>query len=1552
MSMNARMDNELLVRMLVLVGMGALAIMVLGSAGATITGDAPPATGDWVVNSNTAVTGETIYVDGNLTVNGNLDLRDSTLVMNITTPWQYNIEVSSTGRITATDTTFSSNHTTAGYGFRVWGRVDLLRCRVTETEDGLRILTSGVQTITSTTIDDFHLGGLYLEDADGTTLTDVFIQSDRYEATVTAAEEVRESGQHEFFYVPETGAFHIKGGQPSIDGLSMSVNGSLMVSATFDLYPAKAAQNQIRIFSLVALIETDQVLDISRVGIRDCTFDFSSHYDVNEHTTLAAGRHTIINNYYLCPMVLHDSAGASFSDVTAMDVRIGTTSVTFTTNGALTKPTENSKGTWAITALSTEIFDDTNERAISLEVIDSTFERLAAIYVYIASIGLDENLTRLALDLNVDSITIEESPTQGCVQIDNAIAYRKDLEFRLEMAVTNSTFTANANTLIMVSLGGTTVPYRGKYPTTPKSAWAYIYDNITIRDNLVSGNFGNGILITAGGSAGRDAGLSDTKLGVGGVLNAHIFEYMYIEDNVFEDHNAATGPIQMTGMLNPHLGKERVFVRNNEFKGSVSATGTSTLVSITGKEFVRIQENTFTDNSKSSAITVNTMGGDAETPEPADVIISNNTFLRNRFWNNNELYMGIMVLKVGGDVEVTHNTIVGDESRAFVNIQEVVQYTGYGRFDIHHNEIVDSPDMTGIIFLRTFDVYHSLLTVILRNNMVRDCGAATLMDFYDWGPTLDSDDFDATIEVRSNTVINATEQVIRAHGKVKIVNNTFKNCRGYVINIQYLNEHIPEISGNVFDGCHHLIYLGAKAKALGGLPIMLEGLDIDCSGNGLKFSNMQAVLNNVVVSANSYPAIIAENSVVSIVGGDVEVGSGRIIGTGSITRFHVLEAHVTWTNATSVDSGMPAVDVPVMLLDAEGRLALTRTTDDEGNLASVLVPAWSIRAMFVIRHTPHTLLIGPSGIARSIDLVFDHDFVGVDALEVNLLDDRIPVVGITAPVSGQHFRTDVVTVTGFVLEMGSGIDWIRLTVEDGVPMDVETDRSGTFEHHITGLDEGTIEITLSARDIAGNLQSRQIQINIDMTSPDILIDEPRPGIVTSEPSIDLVVLVEPGNMVYINGQPQSLDGGKLTTSWPLTEGENIIILKAVDVAGNVVTETITVTRDSMLPHLLLLGPVDGLLTNDPSVEVRGETEPGMEAWLLVLDGTVELQNISIEVGPEGTFSESVDLDEGTYDLLLTCRDGAMNIATGLVTVTVDTTPPGVAITSPSDGWLSRGGTVHVTGTADTGARVYVNGMPVVNDGGIDHVLLLDEGVNVVEMMAVDAAANTATSSITVTVDSQPPIIMLTSPMTDHVMISEQTLEITGTILGDLAILTVMGDEVSVAGIDGAFATTVTLTEEGVTRVVIRATDTAGNFREMVLTVDAGWTPPTIEVGKEVEGDKAVLDCTVTGDCVELLVIQTSASGDTTRRVLVEDDGTYTVICDLAKGDNTIVVRAVDGHGGFTESAPVNVAYSPAGTEEEESAWGALELGVILLAFGLAFVVTILVMGRYGGGRPD
>ena len=293
--MMSRYIQGALVLTFVIAGL-VMALSVSEPADATITGDVPPTEGDWVINNPTVVTDEVLHIDGNITVNGNLDLRNSTLVINVTTPGQYNIEVRSTGRMTATDTTFSSNHTIAGYGFSVSGRVDLLRCTVTGTEDGLRIVTGLPVTITSTTIDDFHTGGMYLEDADGTTLSDVTIQSNRYETSMDVYRRIDKrigtTPRIDYNYMVDTAPLHIKGGRPSIGDLTISVFGTTFVSGAFDFYSPEYIQVRSYFYGTLVLVEGDGLQDLVDISFIDSAMDFSMDYDVDIHTSVV-GRHYI-----------------------------------------------------------------------------------------------------------------------------------------------------------------------------------------------------------------------------------------------------------------------------------------------------------------------------------------------------------------------------------------------------------------------------------------------------------------------------------------------------------------------------------------------------------------------------------------------------------------------------------------------------------------------------------------------------------------------------------------------------------------------------------------------------------------------------------------------------------------------------------------------------------------------------------------------------------------------------------------------------------------------------------------------------------------------------------------------------------------------------------------------------------------------------------------------------------------------------------------------------------------------------------------------------------
>ena len=908
-------------------------------------------------------------------------------------------------------------------------------------------------------------------------------------------------------------------------------------------------------------------------------------------------------------------------------------------------------------------------------------------------------------------------------------------------------------------------------------------------------------------------------------------------------------------------------------------------------------------------------------------------------------------------MEVSYNKFSADSSGALVNLQEIplngINYAKVTKLDFHHNEITDSPSLLDAVYLYNFDAYHSMLTVNVDHNTMRDCGKSPLLDYYDQGSALDLYDYDATIGVSNNTVINATGQVVRAHGDVKVFDNTFTDCRGYVLYLPFLYEHIPVISGNSFMGCTDLIFMGGKAKALGGLSVTVEGYDLDCPGNALHFSNMVVTLNGCTLSGRTDPAVIAENSVVSIVGGSIEVGSGAIIGTGTITRHHSLEADVTWADASGTSQGVPAANVPMVLLDSLGGLAFVRSTDAQGHLGSLLVPAWTIRSVFVTVLTPHTMLIGTPGIAETMAVTLNHDLVGNDALDIVLKDDSLPIVRLSSPADGELDRTGALTVAGFVLEMGSGLASLELTLGGGAPIQLAVDSNGRFSTQVANLLDGAIMVKVTAKDVAGNAAFSEANVVVDTLAPALYVDEPAPGTITAASQVDLVVTSEPGATVTFGGVVQVLVGDTATATWSLAEGDNDILVTSTDLAGNVATAIVSVRRDTIAPALVVVTPEEGLLTKSASVSVTGTVELGVECWLLVMHGTDEVSNDTVTVASDGTFIMEVTLQEGGADLVLRARDAASNTREVRRTVAVDLTPPAMALTAPTDGTLMATGIVHVKGTVDLGCQLFINGVPIENDGAFDVTLTLSEGPNAIHVIAIDTAGNERTESANVKVDTTPPVIAVGTPVLDGRLVTTSgEVQVSGQVLGEPTSLTIMGTSVPV-GTGGAFTTLVTLASDGPVDIPIVAGDLAGNTATVTIDTLVDLSHPTLAAdlstdagaGQSTNGT-AVFSVAVGSGGQTLVVLNDGASGERVQTFTVPADGTYKLAIGLDEGVNTIVIRAIDAHGNVNETAPYTVTFTPPkadGGEEEEEGVDLADMGIILLAVALALLVTVLVI---------
>lgn len=1558
--------RNMLAFVLALAVLALASIAIMGLAGATITGDAPPPSGDWVINNTTAVSDENIVVAGNITINAPLSLERSTVTIVSPRPGEYALVVTPAGELLATDTTFTSGTPTKGYGFDVLGEMRLERCVVNGPEAGVRVMTDSTVTISSTTISNFRLGGLYLNNADGTSITDVTLVTSRFYFTMDLSREVRETGTYNNYHVPDAAPVMIVGGNPSIDGLVASVNGTLSVTATYEYYSPAYMYNNIVIMCPIVLVRSDDLGRLDGVTVRDSVMDITVRYQVNLHVLPAPSTHYIYNHYYLGTILLQNPRDVALDGISVSGARVGYTTLSIAVAGGTVNSNQITDGTYGVLALLDETYTDEEEHPFAVSLTHSTFLRASALFMQMVCIGTDPDRTRIAIDVLVDSIDVREDGFSGTVRIDNSMGWKTLLELRADVRVSNSTFVANSNLGISLTLtSGSSGPSVTSNVGGTSGPPMFLYDNLTIENNSFLTNYRECIVVTTTGGSGS-SGAADISKASGAGGKADIFEWIIIRNNVLDDQDMSYPNVRITGNSAVHNGTERLVFDRNVVSDCNSASGTTFMIQISEKDIIDITNNTITNNLEGSLFQITASGGDAATSVPARIRVYQNTFTGNRFtYPTSEASMGTFSIKrLGGDMEVSYNKFSADSSGALVNLQEIplngVNFAGRTKLDFHHNEITDSPGLLDAVYLYNFDAYHSKLTVNVEHNTMRDCGKSPLLDYYDQGSALDLYDYDATIDVRNNTVINATGQVVRAHGEIEVMDNTFTDCRGYVLYLPFLYEHIPVISGNSYTGCTDLIFMGGKAKALGGLSVTVEGYDLDCPGNALHFSNMVVTLNGCKLSGRTDPAVIAENSVVSIVGGSVEVGSGAIIGTGTITRYHSLEADVTWADASGTSQGVPAANVPMVLLDSKGGLAFVRSTDAQGRLGSLLVPAWTIRSVFLTVLTPHTMLIGTPGIAETMAVTLDRDLVGDDALDIVLKDDSLPIVRLSSPADGELDRTGGLTVAGFVLEMGSGLDSLELTLGGGAPIELVVDSNGRFSTQVANLLDGAILVKVTAKDVAGNAASSEANVVVDTVAPALQVVEPAPGAITAASQVDLVVTSEPGSTVTLGGVVQVLVGDTATARWSLAEGDNDILVTSTDLAGNVATAIVSVRRDTIAPALVVVTPEEGLLTKSAPVTVTGTVEPGVECWLLVMHGTEEVSNDTVTPASDGTFTMEVTLQEGSADLVLRARDAASNMREVRRTVAVDLTPPAVAITAPSEGALLPSGIVHVTGTVDLGCQLFINGVPIENDGAFDVTLTLSEGPNAIHVIAIDPAGNERTATASVMVDTTPPTIELEAPVLDGTLVTTSgEVQVSGRVLGAPSSLTVRGASVEV-GTGGAFTTVVILTSDGPATVPIVAADLAGNTATVTFDALADLSAPGLTAdlstdagpGKSSNGT-VLITGTVGAGARTLRVIRDGASGTSVQTFTVAADGTYKMAIGLDGGVNTIVVEAVDAHGNVNGTSPYTVTYTPPTVEEEEESKGidTLDVGIILLAIALALLITVLVIWMVRR-RPD
>ncbi|QTC43434.1 S8 family serine peptidase [Bacillus sp. V3] len=222
-------------------------------------------------------------------------------------------------------------------------------------------------------------------------------------------------------------------------------------------------------------------------------------------------------------------------------------------------------------------------------------------------------------------------------------------------------------------------------------------------------------------------------------------------------------------------------------------------------------------------------------------------------------------------------------------------------------------------------------------------------------------------------------------------------------------------------------------------------------------------------------------------------------------------------------------------------------------------------------------------------------------------------------------------------------------------------------------------------------------------------------------------------MVYIQSAPNpnapglgtDEDGEYAARSWQLVGGA---WSPSPEDEGNYMIRA-TVNYEVTAP--VITSPKDGSYTKDESVTVEGTSAPTTTVHLYNGDEEVA----QAETAEDGTFSANVTLDDG--ENVITAKAATEQGMTGAsepVTITLDQVKPELAITSPEEGLKTNREAITVKGTIneDHLAWVKVNGeKATVKDGEFSHRLLLDQGENVIQVVAKDKAGNKKKKSVTV-----------------------------------------------------------------------------------------------------------------------------------------------------------------------------------------------------------------------------
>jgi hypothetical protein len=436
-----------------------------------------------------------------------------------------------------------------------------------------------------------------------------------------------------------------------------------------------------------------------------------------------------------------------------------------------------------------------------------------------------------------------------------------------------------------------------------------------------------------------------------------------------------------------------------------------------------------------------------------------------------------------------------------------------------------------------------------------------------------------------------------------------------------------------------------------------------------------------------------------------------------------------------------------------------------------------------------------------------------------------------------------------------------------------TQASGTLLE-ADALAEGPHTYDFTIFDKAGNrTDSGPIAFVVDVAPPTATLVEPAPlsfiGLNTPRVRFEFVDgnpssgINPAATRIQVDGTDRTADfsvtaGGAMAAALApaLADGEHTVRADIADMAGNPAFVIGRFTVDTQPPVLTPEIPETGRLVGGSALSADGRAT--VTGTVFDIDPTLTATCAAgaaagVATVSNGAYSCLVPVVEGANQISVTITDSTGHAATATRTLTVDRIAPAITISEPTEGLFTAALTLTVGGqvTDASAVTVSVNGQAAVVTPAPGAGPATYEATSVsvgsgpsapFNVVATDAAGNTATVTVTVRVDRKAPVVVITVPAQGAYLrggvttVNADVTDETATILDLNGVQGVSTGCVDVSGGEKkcSFTADIPILAGGAT-IVATAFDEAGNRGVAQISATVDNTPPSITVASPVSG---------------------------------------------------------------------------------------------------------------------